>query len=79
MKHYRKMKRRQQARLGSMERKHDRARWRGVVSGRRGGTGEEKGRRQCQLGQKMNKTRGRFRCYKCTLPPLLAEGDGPPS
>jgi hypothetical protein len=50
MKHYQKMKQRQGARLDSMERKRDTALRCGNVDRRRGDTGEEKGRRQCQLG-----------------------------
>jgi hypothetical protein len=47
MKHYQKMKRRQRACLGSMERKHDTT-WRhGNVGRRRGSTGKE---RRHQLG-----------------------------
>jgi hypothetical protein len=42
MKRYRKMKQRQRARLDSMERKHDTARWRDDVGRRRGSTGEGK-------------------------------------
>jgi hypothetical protein len=44
-----KMKLSQRARLSSMERKRDTARWRGDVSRRRGGTREAKGRRRHQL------------------------------
>jgi hypothetical protein len=47
--HYRKMKRRQWARLGSMERKRDTAPQHGDIGRRRVDTGEEKGRRRCQL------------------------------
>jgi hypothetical protein len=43
MKHYRKMKRRQRAHLGSMIRNHDTVRRCGDVGWRRCGTGEEKG------------------------------------
>jgi hypothetical protein len=43
MKHCRKMKMRQQARLSSMGRKRDMVRWRGDVGWRRGSTDEEKG------------------------------------
>jgi hypothetical protein len=50
MKHCRKLKRRQRARLGSMGRKRDTARQRGDIGRRRGGTGEGKGKRQHQLG-----------------------------
>jgi hypothetical protein len=50
MKHCRKMKWRQQACLGSMERKHDTVRWRGEFGRRRCGIGEGKGRRRRQLG-----------------------------
>jgi hypothetical protein len=45
----RKMKQRQQARLGSIERKRDTMRRRGNIGRRRGGTREGKGRRQRQL------------------------------
>jgi hypothetical protein len=45
MKYYRKMKRRQRARLDSMGRKRDKTWWRGHVDRRRGGTGERKGMR----------------------------------
>jgi hypothetical protein len=48
-KHYWKMKQRQRARLDSMGRKRDTARRRGDADLRKGGTGEEKGRRQCEL------------------------------
>jgi hypothetical protein len=50
MKHCKKMKRRQQARLGSMGRKHDMGRQRGDIGQRRGGIGEGKGRKQHQFG-----------------------------
>jgi hypothetical protein len=45
MKHYRKMKRRQRAHLGSMGRKRDTAHWSDDVGWRRGSTGERKGMR----------------------------------
>jgi hypothetical protein len=45
-----KMKRRQRAHLGSMRRKRDKARRHDDVGRMRGGTGEGKGRRQCQFG-----------------------------
>jgi hypothetical protein len=49
-KHYRKMKRRQQARLGSMERKRDTTWRRDDIGRRRCGIGEGKERRRRQLG-----------------------------
>jgi hypothetical protein len=49
MKHYWKMKQRQRARLGYMGRKCDMAWWHHNVRRRRGGNGEGKGRRWCQL------------------------------
>jgi hypothetical protein len=49
-KHCWKMKRRQRARFGSMERKRDTTRRCDDVGQRRGGTGEGKGRRRCLLG-----------------------------
>jgi hypothetical protein len=45
MKHYRNMKRRHRARLGSMGRKSNMVRWRDDAGQWRGGTREEKGRR----------------------------------
>jgi hypothetical protein len=49
MKHYRNMKQRQRAHLGSMERKRDTTRWCGDISQMRGGTREGKRRIQRQL------------------------------
>jgi hypothetical protein len=49
-KYYRKMKRRQQSHLVSMERKRDTVRRRDDVGRSRGGTEEGKVRRRCQLG-----------------------------
>jgi hypothetical protein len=49
-KHCRKMKRRQQARLSSMERKRDTAQRCANVGQRRDGTGERRESRQHQLG-----------------------------
>jgi hypothetical protein len=45
-----KMKQRQRVHLGSMGRKRDTTWWRDDIGGRRGGTGEGKGRRRRQLG-----------------------------
>jgi hypothetical protein len=50
MKHYQKIKERQRAYLGSMERKRDTARWRGDISQRRDNTSEGKGGRRRLLG-----------------------------
>jgi hypothetical protein len=50
MKRYRKTNTRQQARLGSIERKRDTARQRGNVDRRRGSIREGKGKRRHQLG-----------------------------
>jgi hypothetical protein len=47
MKHCQKMKRSQQARLVSMERKRDMAQWCDYIGRRRGSTRERKGRRRC--------------------------------
>jgi hypothetical protein len=50
MRHCQKMKRTQRARLGSMRRKCDMTQWCIDVDQRRGGTGEGKRRKRCQLG-----------------------------
>jgi hypothetical protein len=50
MKHYQKIKERQRAYLGSMERKRDTARWCGDIGQRRDNTREGKGGRRRLLG-----------------------------
>jgi hypothetical protein len=49
MKHFRKMKRKQRTRLGSMGRKRDMVRRHGDIARWRRDIGEGKGRRRCQL------------------------------
>jgi hypothetical protein len=74
MKRCRKMKRRQRARLGSMERKHDTTRWCDDDSWRRGGTRREKGGDDASwadvnlTGPKNEEiSHGQFNCYKWTV------------